>query len=97
MNKLAQKYRHEREDSDSEDDIPLMELAKHIKARDQPEIESQNTCEENMDSMSDQSSQDMQVDGVTRVKQTKQNRSKKNVKASEKDFLDVMKLLLERR
>ena len=31
------------------------------------------------------------------MKQTKQNRSKKNVKASEKDFLDVMKLLLERR
>ena len=97
LNKLAQKYRHEKEDSDSEDDIPLMELAKRIKARDQPEIESQNTCEEHMDSMSDQSSQDMQVDEVTRVKQTKQNRSKKNVKASEKDFLDVMKLLLERR
>ena len=97
LNKLAQKYRHEREDSDSEDDIPLMELAKRIKARDQPKIESQNTCEENMDSMSDQSSQDMQVDEVIRVKQTKQNRSKKNVKASEKDFLDVMKLLLERR
>ena len=44
MNKLAQKYRHENEDSDSEDDIPLMELAKRIKARDLPEIESQNTC-----------------------------------------------------
>ena len=89
LNKLAQTYRHEREDSDSEDDIPLMELAKRIKAKDQLEIESQNTCEENMDSMSDQSSRDMRVDEVTRVKQTEQNRSKKNVKASEKDFLDV--------
>ena len=41
--------------------------------------------------------QPLQETEVTRMKQTKQNRSKKNVKASEKDFLDVMKLLLERR
>ena len=34
INKLSKRYRDEREDSDSEDNIPLMELAKRLKARD---------------------------------------------------------------
>ena len=95
LNKLAEKYRHERDNSDNEDDIPLMELAKRLKARDQ-HIKSESSCEEDMDAMSDHSSQDIHIDEVTRVKKTKQTRSKKNVETSEK-FLDVMRLLLEGR
>ena len=37
--KLAAKYRREREDSDDEEDIPLMELAKRLKARECREAE----------------------------------------------------------
>ena len=72
-----------------------MELAKRLKARDQ-HIKSESSCEEDMDAMSDHSSQDIHIDEVTRVKKTKQTRSKKNVETSEK-FLDVMRLLLEGR
>ena len=34
LQKVADKYRHEREGSSDEDDIPLMELAKRLRARD---------------------------------------------------------------
>ena len=91
MDEIHRKVCH----SDNEDDIPLMELAKRLKARDQ-HIKSESSCEEDMDAMSDHSSQDIHIDEVTRVKKTKQTRSKKNVETSEK-FLDVMRLLLEGR
>ena len=97
LKRLAQKYRHEREDSDSEDDIPLMELSKRLKAREQAATENQTTDEEDMDYCHDLSPKDMQVDEVFKVRQMKQNRCRKNNSASEKDYLEIMKMLLERR
>ena len=55
LDRLAKKYRHEREESDSEDDIPLMELSKHLKAREQSATENQTTDEEDTDYCHDQS------------------------------------------
>lgn len=102
LDKLAKKYRHEREDSDSEDDIPLMELAKRVKARDQPEIKAQSTDQGDMDSLHDQSSQEeMQVDEVIKVKKSKQLKPKKKDIDNENDLLSnhlaIMKMLLERK
>ncbi|MCG8075689.1 MAG: hypothetical protein JAY75_05545, partial [Candidatus Thiodiazotropha taylori] len=95
LNKLAKKYRHEREDSDSEDDIPLMELSKRLKARNQVKNEASSSEEENMD-YDGMSSQEMQIDEV-KVKKTKQSKCKKSSNVSEKDYLEIMKMLLQRK
>ena len=97
LNRLAQKYRHEREDSDSEDDIPLMELSKRLKARNHVETEVSSTDEENMDFDHNHSSQEMQIDEVIKSKKTKQSKRKKSSNVSEKDYLEIMKLLLQRK
>lgn len=97
LDRLAQKYRHEREDSDSEDDIPLMELSKRLKARNQVETEVSSTDEENMDFDHNHSSQEMQIDEVIKSKKTKQSKRKKSSNVSEKDYLEIMKLLLQRK
>ena len=46
--KLAKKYQKERDDSDEEDNIPLMELAKRLKARDA--MKQEENVESNRDS-----------------------------------------------
>ena len=51
--KLAKKYQKERDDSDEEDNIPLMELAKRLKARDAMKPEENE--ESNRDSSVDES------------------------------------------
>ena len=51
--KLAKKYQKERDDSDEEDNIPLMELAKRLKARDA--IKQEENEESNRDSSVDES------------------------------------------
>ena len=51
--KLAKKYQKERDDSDEEDNIPLMELAKRLKARDA--MKQEENEESNMDSSVDKS------------------------------------------
>ena len=89
LNRLAQKYRHETEDSDSEDDIPLMEISKRLKA-----TEASSTDEENMDFDHNHSSQEMQIDEVFKNKKTKQSKRKKSSNVSEKDYLEIMKLLV---
>ena len=51
--KLAKKYQKERDDSDEEDNIPLMELAKRLKARDA--MKQEENEESNRDSSVDES------------------------------------------
>ena len=53
--KLAAKYRREREDSDDEEDIPLMELAKRLKARECREAEERAPMSSESNSPSDTS------------------------------------------
>ena len=97
LNRLAQKYRHEGEDSDSEDDIPLMELSERLKARNQVETEANSTDEEIMDFDHNHSPQEMHIDEVIKNKKTKQSKRQKSSNVSEKDFLEIMKLLLQRK
>ena len=46
--KIASKYRRERDNSSDEDDIPLMELAKRLRARDAP-VSTRDSEDENME------------------------------------------------
>ena len=69
--KLAKKYQKERDDSDEEDNIPLMELAKRLKARDamkQEENEESNrdsSVDESRGSVEQSIDFDLEVDSVS--------------------------------
>ena len=74
-----------------------MELSKRLKARNQIETEASSTDEENMDFDHNHSSQEMQKDGVIENKNTKHSKRKESSNVSEKDYLKIMKLLLQRK
>ena len=74
-----------------------MELSNRLKAKKQAESEVQTADEDDMNYDYEQSSNNMQIDEVARVKKTKQSKCKKSVNASEKDYLEIVKLLLEER
>ena len=63
--KLAAKYCREREDSDDEEDIPLMELAKHMKARECREAEEKTPMSSESNLPSDTS--DNRIYGYNRL------------------------------
>lgn len=65
VDKLAHKLRREREDSDSEDDIPLMELAQRLKNRKNPTpCSSSNSSSESEPSMPPVSSSGQLTDNI---------------------------------
>ena len=74
-----------------------MELSKRLKARNQVETEVSSTDEESMDFDHNHSSQEMQIDEVIKNKKTKQSKRKKSSDVSEKDYLEIMKLLLQKK
>ena len=49
LDKLAQRYRHERETSEDEDDIPLLELRKRLKSRALRQEQNEETEVKDMD------------------------------------------------
>ena len=49
LHKFADKYCHEREGSSDEDDIPLMELAKRLRARESNDPSQDSEEDKNMD------------------------------------------------
>ena len=74
-----------------------MELSKRLKARHQVETEVSSTDEEKMDFENNHSSQEMKIDEVIKNKKAKHSKRKKSRNVGEKDYLEIMKLLLQRK
>ena len=95
LNKLLKRYRHEREDSESEDNIPLMELAKRLKARDEVSSPVVDSRSEDIEMDSELSSDNLRVDEVqmTRKRSSPRKHKKHDYQA---DKMQIMKMIIER-
>ena len=95
LNKLSKRYRHEREDADSEDNIPLMELAKRLKARDEVSSPVVDNRLDDIEMDSELSSDNLRVDEVqmTHKRSSPQKHKKHDYQA---DKMQIMKIIIER-
>ena len=95
LSKLSERYRHEREDSDSEDNIPLMELAKKLKARDEVSSPVVDNRSEDIEMDSELSSDNLRVDEVQMTSKRSGPRKHKNHEY-QADKMQIMKMIIER-
>ena len=92
LNKLSKRYRHEQEDSGSEVNIPLMELAKGLKARDEVSSTVVDNQWEDTEMDSELSSDNLRIDEVqmTHKRSSPRKHKKHDYQA---DKMQIMKIV----